>query len=93
MSELIAHEKAVREESKRARLFRRARFPQEKSFEGYDFSLVAFPDCYGMDDLKSLPFVESSQVFVFHDQTGRGKTHLAIAVGHACMMARKAARF
>lgn len=93
VSELIEHEMAVREESKRARLFRRARFPQVKSFEGYDFSQVAFPDGHGVDDLKSLSFVEAAQDFVFHGQTGRGKTHLAIAVGHACAMAGKAVRF
>ena len=90
VSELIEHEMAVREESKRARLFRRAKFPQVKSFEGYDFSQVAFPDGYGVDDLKSLSFVEAAQDFVFHGQTGRGKTHLAIAVGHACVMAGEA---
>ena len=84
---------AVREEAKRARLFRRAKFPQVKSFEGYDFSQVAFPDGYGVDDLKSLSFVEAAQDFVFHGQTGRGKTHFAIAVGHACVMAGKAVRF
>ena len=67
--------------------------PQVKSFEGYDFSQVAFPDGYGVDDLKSLSFVEAAQDFVFHGQTGRGKTHLAIAVGHACVMAGKAVRF
>ena len=93
VSELIEHEMAVREEAKRARLFRRAKFPQVKSFEGYDFSQVAFPDGYGVDDLKSLSFVEAAQDFVFHGQTGRGKTHLAIAVGHACVMAGKAVRF
>lgn len=93
VSELIEHEMAVREESKRARLFRRAKFPQVKSFEGYDFSQVAFPDGYGVDDLKSLSFVEAAQDFVFHGQTGRGKTRLAIAVGHACVMAGKAVRF
>ena len=59
----------------------------------YDFSQVAFPDGYGVDDLKSLSFVEAAQDFVFHGQTGRGKTHLAIAVGHACAMAGKAVRF
>ena len=34
-----------------------------------------------------------AQASVFHGQTGRGKTHLAIAVGHACVMAGKAVRF
>ena len=36
---------------------------------------------YGADDLKSLSFVDAAQDFVFHGQTGRGKTHLAIALG------------
>lgn len=39
-----------------------------KSFDGYDFSQVGFPERYGAQD------------FVFHGQTGRGKTHLAITV-------------
>lgn len=93
VSELISHELGVREANKRDRLYRRARFPQVKSFEGYDFSQVCFPDGYGEDDLRSLSFLEKAQDFVFYGQTGRGKTHLAIAVGSACVMAGKAVRF
>lgn len=90
---LIAHEMEVRERSKRARLYRRARFLQMKSFEGYDFSQVGFPEGYSKEDLVSLAFVDAAQDFVFHGQTGRGKTHLAIAVGNACVQAGKTARF
>lgn len=93
VSDLIEHEMEVRERSKRARLYRRAKFPQMKSFDGYDFSQVAFPDGYGVEDLKGLSFVDAAQDFVFHGQTGRGKTHLAIAVGNACVMAGKTVRF
>ena len=77
VSDLIGYEMDVRERNKRSRLYRRAKFPQVKSFDGYDFSQVAFPDGYGVDDLKSLSFVDAAQDFVFHGQTGRGKTHLA----------------
>lgn len=63
----------------------RAKFPQPKFFEGYDFSLVAFPDGYSEADLRSLEFVAAAQDFVFHGQTDRGKMHLAIAVGTACV--------
>ena len=90
---LISREQAVRERNKRARLYRKAAFPQVKSFEGYDFSQVAFPDGYGADDLMSLGFVDAAQDFVFHGQTGRGKTHLAIAVGNACVQAGRCVRF
>ena len=38
-------------------------------------------------------FVDSAQDFVFHGQTGRGKTHLAIAVGNACVRAGRTVRF
>lgn len=91
--ELISHELAIREENKRNRLYRRARFPQTKSFEGYDFSQVSFPDGYGEDDLRSLSFLEGAEDFVFYGQTGRGKTHLAIAIGSACVKAGKTVRF
>ena len=93
VSDLITAELEARERNKRARLYRRARFPQVKSFEGYDFSQVVFPDGYGEADLRSLGFVDEAQDFVFHGQTGRGKTHLAIAVGSACVAAGRAVRF
>lgn len=93
VSGLISSELAVRERNKRARLYRRARFPQVKSFEGYDFSQVSFPEGYTEADLRSLAFVDAAQDFVFHGQAGRGKTHLAIAVGSACVAAGRAVRF
>ena len=92
-ADLIGREMEVRERNKRERLYRKAAFPQVKSFEGYDFSQVAFPEGYGPGDLMSLAFVDSAQDFVFHGQTGRGKTHLAIAVGNACVRAGRTVRF
>lgn len=67
--------------------------PQVKSFSGYDFSQASFPDGYTADDLMSLGFVGKAQDFVFHGKTGRGKTHLAIAVGAACVERGMQARF
>ena len=93
VGDLIGYEMDVRERNRRSRLYRRAKFPQLKSFDGYDFSQVAFPDGYGVGDLKSLSFVDAAQDFVLRGQTGRGKTHLAIAIGSACAMAGKTVRF
>lgn len=93
VGELIAHELEVRDRRKRERLVRKARFPQVKSFEGYDFSQVALPDGYSVDELKALTFVDAAQDFVFHGQTGRGKTHLAIAIGMACAERGREVRF
>ena len=90
---MIAHEQEVRSGRRRERLFRKARFPQVKSFSGYDFSQVSFPEGYTPEDLMSLEFVGKAQDFVFHGKTGRGKTHLAIAIGAACVERGMQARF
>ena len=79
--DLLEYELDVRKRNKRARLYRRAKFPQVKSFEGYDFSEVGMPDGYTEDDLKSLSFVDAAQDFVFYGQTGRGKTRQRMRQG------------
>lgn len=79
--DLIRSENAAREEAKKARLLRKARFPSLKSVKDFDFSEVSFPDGYTAADLMSLRFIESAQDFVFYGGCGRGKTHLSIAVG------------
>ena len=72
---------------------RRARFPQAESFEGYDYSQVAFPDGYGPADLESLSFLDTAEGFVFHGRTGRGKTHLATAMGVRAVSMGRPVRF
>ena len=79
--ELIRSENATRDENRKARLLRKARFPSMKSIGDFDFSEVSFPEGYTADDLVSLGFVESAQDFVFYGGCGRGKTHLSIAIG------------
>ena len=90
---LIEHEQQIRARNKRERLFRKASFPQVKSFAGYDFSKVEFPENYSKEDLVGLEFVDAAQDFVFHGPTGRGKTHLAIAIGVACVNRGSTVRF
>lgn len=79
--DLIRRENAARDENKRARLLRQAKFPAVKSVGDFDFGEVSFPDGYTADDLVSLGFVEAAQDFVFYGGCGRGKTHLSIAIG------------
>ena len=90
---LIEDEAEVRERHKRERLMRKAKFPQIKSFNDYDFSEVALPGGYTVDALRSLEFMDAAQDFVFHGQTGRGKTHLAIAIGVAAVSKGREVRF
>lgn len=79
---MLDDEQGVRERRKRDRLFRKAKFPQVKSFEGYT-----------AEDLMGLGFIDRAQDFVFYGQTGRGKTHLAIAIGVAAASSGKTVRF
>ena len=93
VSNMIRFELSVRDARKIERLMRKAKFPQIKSFGGYDYSQISFPEGYSKDDLEGLEFVNAAQDFVFYGQTGRGKTHLAIAVGIRCVQSGKIARF
>ena len=84
---------ARRDRAKRARLPRQARFPVPKSVEGFDWSNVAFPDGRGRDEMLSLAFVRDAEDLVLYGQTGRGKTHVATALGIAATSAGYPVRF
>ena len=85
--DLLDFEMDVRAENKRRRLMRRAGFPVMKSLEDFDFTELAMPEGYSKKEMLELGFVKSAQDFVFYGKTGRGKTHLAIALGIACVNA------
>ena len=85
----IAH----RDRTKRARLLRQARFPVPKALDGFDWPDVAFPDGWGRDEMCSLAFVRDAEDLVSCGQTGRGKTHMATALGIAATSAGYPVRF
>ena len=80
-SGMLARELESRERSKRARLLRQARFPVPKAVDGFDWSNVRFPEGWGREEMLSLDFVGRAEDLVFHGPTGRGKTHVATALG------------
>lgn len=90
---LVDHELSVREANRKSRLLRKAAFPAVKSIEYFDFTDVKMPEGHDTADMRSLQWVESAQDYVFYGQTGRGKTHLAIALGVLCIGAGKMVRY
>ena len=90
---MLGSEIAHRDRTKRARLLRQARFPVPKALDGFDWSNVAFPDGWGRDEMCSLAFVRDAEDLVFYGQTGRGKTHMATALGIAATSAGYPVRF
>ena len=49
--------------------------------EGFDWSNVGLPDGWGRDEMLSLGFAAAAEDLVLHGPTGRGKTHVATALG------------
>lgn len=91
--DMLVREQEVRSRRKRERLLRKARFPQLKSIEDFDFSNIRFPEGYTEEHLRGLGFIDEAQDFVFHGQTGRGKTHLSEAVGISAVSSGIEVRF
>ena len=90
---MLATELANREASKRARLMRQARFPVPKSLDGYDFANVRLPNGYTKEQPAGLDFAAKAQDLVFYGKTGRGKTHLATALGMIAVERGRSVRF
>lgn len=93
VANLLDREMQTRDENRKARLLRLARFPMPKSIEDFDFSDIHFPEGYTKEDLLSLEFIKHAQDFVFYGMTGRGKTHLMIALGMMCVNQGLSVRF
>lgn len=84
LAEYLEAECASRDASKRASLLRRCALPAPKTFEGYDFSQVAWPEGFGRDELLSLSFLGPHEDLVLMGDVGTGKTHMACAL---CVLA------
>ncbi len=82
-----------RELTKRERLMRQARFPVPKSLSKFVWDNVVFPDGWDKDEMLSLEFIDRAEDLVFFGKTGRGKTHMATALGIAAVGKNKPVRF
>ena len=86
-------ERASRESSKRATLLRRCALPAPKTFDGYDWSAVSWPEGMGREDLLSLGFLGRCEDLVLMGDVGTGKTHMASALCALACERRLEARF
>lgn len=86
LCEAFRRETARRDENRRERLIKRARFPVYKTFEGYDYRGVKLPPALSREELEQARFVERKQNIVMYGPVGVGKTHMAVAAGmNACV--------
>lgn len=89
----LALTRASREASRRAALPRRCALPAPKTFDGYDWSAVSWPEGFGRADLESLLFLEGAHDLVLMGDVGTGKTHMASALCVLACQERLEARF
>jgi len=81
--EILRIELDTRAENRKVRMLRKAGFPILKSLEDFDFSNIQYKDGYDTEELCSLSFIEQAENLVFFGPSGRGKSHLATALGTA----------
>jgi len=79
---LIAEEVAHRKQTRLQRLTRKARFPYLKTIEDFDFSLQSNLRASLLGSYLGLDFVAEGRSLILHGKAGRGKTHLAVAIGY-----------
>lgn len=79
---LVAEEVAHRKQTRLQRLTRRARFPYLKTIEDFDFTLQSTLRISLLGSYLGPDFVTEGRSLILHGKTGRGKTHLAIAIGY-----------
>lgn len=82
---------AKRRDSQRVqRLLRQAKFPIIKTFDGYKFHPITWPNGFDKEQLMSLDFIENKQNILCLGAVGTGKTYLATALGvKACSLGKK----
>ncbi len=79
---LLAEEVARRKQTRLQRCTRSAHFPFFKTIDEFDFTLQSTLRESVIGSYLGLDFVTEGRSLILHSKTGRGKTHLAVAIGY-----------
>src|SRR6202162_4972290 len=79
---LRAKEVAHRKQPRLQRFTRKAHFPFFKTIDEFDFSLQTTLRQSLLGSYLGLEFVTAGRSLILYGKTGRGKTHLAVAIGY-----------
>ena len=79
---LLAEEVAHRKQTRLQRLTRKAHFPFLKTIDEFDFSLQSTLRQSLLGSYLGPDFVTEGRSLILYGKAGRGKTHLAVAIGY-----------
>jgi DNA replication protein DnaC len=79
---LLTEEVARRKQTRLQRCTRGAHFPFFKTIDEFDFTLQSTLRESVIGSYLGLDFVTEGRSLILHGKTGRGKTHLAVAIGY-----------
>src|SRR6516162_928662 len=79
---LLAEEVARRKQTRLQRCTRSAHFPFFKTIDEFDFTLQSTLRESVIGSYLGMDFVTEGRSLILHGKTGRGKTHLAVAIGY-----------
>jgi DNA replication protein DnaC len=82
LAALVTGEIAHRQQTRVQRLVRRARFPYLKTVDDFDFSRQTALRPAQLGSFLSPDFVSDGRSLILRGKSGRGKTHLAIAIAY-----------
>ena len=89
LSEEIAH----RQQTRIARMVRRARFPFLKTIDDFNFMFQSTVRLSLLGSALAPDFVTEGRCMIFGGKPGRGKTHLAVAIAYRAIQNGFDARF
>ena len=82
LSTLVAEEVAHRQQTRIQRYSQRSRFPFLKTVDDFDFTYQSTVKLALLGSALSPDFVTDGRNIILHGKPGRGKTHLAVAIGY-----------
>ena len=82
---LVREEVAHRKQTRLQRVTRKARFPYLKTIDDFDFSLQTSLRASLIGSYLGPDFVSEGRSLILHGKTGRGKTHLAVAIAYRAL--------